>query len=141
MSKIKVGIQPGIAVAISFALSCSSFSRPVNANPAILAPAAFCAGTAGVGCILIGAVAIAGATYYVWEYSGGKRVVADAVGNVFRSDDYLEDPEQEDQGSVYPLNAKSWQAAQRECAYLMGYSKKFRVFLKKGVWYCTDKGV
>jgi len=68
MPKIQVNFQQGIAVAISLTLPFSSFSRPVNANPAVLAPAVLCAGTAGVGCVLVG-VGILGGTviYFVYQ--------------------------------------------------------------------------
>ncbi len=79
-------MQPSIAVAISIALSSSSFSRPVHANPAILAPAAFCAGTAGIGCVLIGVAVVGGTVYYVWRASNGKHYAADASGNISNSE-------------------------------------------------------
>lgn len=81
------------SLALAIALATTSLaSRPAKANPAILAPAALC--STGVGCILVGTVLIAGATYYVWRYGGGKKAIADAKGLVFKSD-YLEDPEEE----------------------------------------------
>ncbi len=124
-----------IAVAITL-LVMPSFNAPAQANPALIAPAAGICGATGVGCVLLGTVIISGIVYYVYTHNG--QLVYVSKGNTRPT---LEDPEEEDQGSVYPLNAKSWQAAKRECAYLMGYSKKFRVFQKKGRWYCTDKGV
>ncbi|MEA5504947.1 hypothetical protein VB735_17910 [Halotia wernerae UHCC 0503] len=86
MSKFKVGVQPSIAVAISIALSCSGFSHPVNADPAILAPVAFCAGTAGIGCVLVGVAVVGGTAYYIWRASNGKHYVADASGNISNSE-------------------------------------------------------
>ena len=61
MTKFQTKFQQVTTVGISIALFCSTLSRPVNANPAVIvAPAAFCAGTAGVGCILIGTAVIGG---------------------------------------------------------------------------------
>ncbi|MBD2486393.1 MULTISPECIES: hypothetical protein [Nostocales] len=57
--------------------------------------------------------------------------------NDFNSD-YLGDPEEQPEEIVIALNAKSWQAAQRECAWHL-YGQKFKVFQKKGRWYCTNK--
>lgn len=100
-------------------------------------PLALCAGTAGVGCILVGTALIGGGIYYIWQLSDGRRVVADAKGSIFRSE-YLEDPEEQPEETVIALNAKSWQAAQRECAWHF-YGQKLKVFQRKGRWYCTNK--
>jgi hypothetical protein len=86
MSKFRAVIQPSIAVAISFAMLAPTFLRPVNANPAILAPAALCAGTAGVGCVLVGVAFVGGTAYYVWRTSNGKHYAADASGNITNSE-------------------------------------------------------
>ena len=110
-----------IATATSFCV------KPSEANPAILAPVALCAGTAGVGCILIGTALIGGGIYYIWQMSDGRRVAADATGSVFKTE-YLEDPEEENQETVIALNAKSWQAAKRVCAWHF-YGQKLKVFL------------
>ena len=68
------------------AASLSIASAPkAQANPAVLAPVALC--STGVGCILVGTMAVGAITYYVWEYGGGKRVVADAAGRIFRTTD------------------------------------------------------
>lgn len=125
------------SLAASFCVSVNP--KPSQANPVILAPAAICAGTAGIGCILIGTALIGGGIYYIWQRSDGKgRVAADASGNIFRSE-YLQDPEEEEpQETVISLNAKSWQAAQRECAWHF-YGQKFKVYQRKGRWYCTNK--
>lgn len=127
-----------IAVSVTLASFCLSTSvKPSQANPAILAPVAFCAGTAGVGCVLIGVAVVGGISYYIWQHSDGKKVAADAQGNIFNSD-YLGDPEEQPEEIVIALNAKSWQAAKRECAWHL-YGQKFKVFQKKGRWYCTNK--
>ncbi|MCC5623356.1 hypothetical protein [Nostoc sp. CHAB 5715] len=124
-----------IVTATSFCISASV--KPSQANPAILAPVAFCAGTAGVGCVFVGVAIIGGVTYYIWS-NGTNTVASDASGSIFRTE-YLDDPEdQENQEIVIALNAKSWQAAKRECAWHL-YGQKFKVFQKKGRWYCTNK--
>jgi hypothetical protein len=122
-------------VLFAIALSTSlSLPQVVRANPAILpAVPAICA--TGVGCIFLGAVVVGGTAAYLWN-RGGQRILTNAAGKVLR---ILEDPEQEDAGTTVSLNAKSWQAAKRECAWHFGYSQKFRVFMKKGRWYCTNK--
>lgn len=96
--------------------------------------------TAGVGCVLIGIALIGGGVYYIWERSDGQaRVLTDANGSILKSE-YLEDPEESDeqQETVIALNAKNWQAAQRECAWHF-YGQKFKVYQRKGRWYCTNK--
>ncbi|MBD2358160.1 hypothetical protein H6G41_26710 [Tolypothrix sp. FACHB-123] len=87
MTKFQTKLQQASAVGISIAMFCSTLSRPVNANPAvILAPAAFCAGTAGVGCILIGTAVVGGVIYYVWQTKDGRNYAADANGQVNNSE-------------------------------------------------------
>jgi hypothetical protein len=51
----------------------ASIAKPVKANPAVLAPVAFCAGTAGVGCILVGVATVGGIAYYFWRKQEGKK--------------------------------------------------------------------
>jgi hypothetical protein len=79
-------LKPVVAIATSIALSCVSFSRPVNANPAVIAPAALCAGTAGIGCVLVGVAAVGGTVYYVWRARDGKHYAADRSGNINTSE-------------------------------------------------------
>jgi hypothetical protein len=79
-------LKPVVAIATSIALSCVSFSRPVNANPAVIAPAALCAGTAGIGCVLVGVAAVGGTVYYVWRARDGKHYAADRSGVVNNSE-------------------------------------------------------
>jgi hypothetical protein len=61
---------------IAFALVSAIALQPqkVEANPAaIAAPVAFCAGTAGLGCVLVATTVISGVAYYVWRRSDGKK--------------------------------------------------------------------
>lgn len=51
--------------------------KPVKANPAVIAPISICAGTAGIGCILIGTAVVGGVVYYVWQMSDGSRFLSD----------------------------------------------------------------
>lgn len=85
--------------------------KPAQSNPAALAPA-LCA--TGVGCVLLGTVAIAGGVYYVWEFQGGKRVAADAAGRIMRM---LDDPE-EGSGEIWedPLDTRDAVKGDKICA-------------------------
>jgi hypothetical protein len=59
--------------------------QKVEANPAaVAAPIAFCAGTAGFGCVLVATTIISGVVYYVWQRSDGKKtyVQKSATGKV-----------------------------------------------------------
>ena len=94
-----------------------------TANPAVLAPAAICAGTAGVGCIVIGTIMVGGTIYYIWQLSNGQKVKADARGRVLHSE-YLEDPEAEHNASgrpgdsgiwEEPIYAKTYASAREQC--------------------------
>ncbi|MCG6138732.1 MAG: hypothetical protein MET45_29745 [Nostoc sp. LLA-1] len=83
----KINFRPIIAITTSLVLSGTALpTRPVKANPAILAPAAFCAGTAGVGCVLVGVAIIGGTIYYVWQAGDGKHYAADANGQINNSE-------------------------------------------------------
>ncbi len=77
------------AIALAVTLSISGNIRSTSANPAILAPAAFCAGTAGVSCVLIGVAVIGGISYYVWQHSSGNRIFSSDAGSVLK----IEEPE------------------------------------------------
>lgn len=59
---------------IAFALVGAIALQPqkVDANP-IAAPAAFCLGTAGFGCVLVATTVVGGVVYYIWQRSDGKR--------------------------------------------------------------------
>jgi hypothetical protein len=78
-----------LAVMLAGSFAIGTPVRPAQSNPAGLAPA-LCA--TGAGCVLVGTVVIAGGLYYVWEFQGGKKLAADAAGNVLRM---LQDPERE----------------------------------------------
>jgi len=81
--------QRVLAVTLASTFVVGVNTKPARSNPAALAPA-LCA--TGVGCAVVGTVVIGGALYYVWEYGGGKRLAADAAGNIMRM---LDDPEEE----------------------------------------------
>lgn len=81
--------QKALAVMLASSLALNVSAKPVRSNPAALAPV-LCA--TGAGCLLVGTIAVAGGLYYVWEFGGGKRVAADAAGNILRM---LDDPEEE----------------------------------------------
>lgn len=107
--------------------------KPAKANPAVLAPA-LCA--TGVGCALVGTVAVGGALYYVWEYGGGKRLAADAVGNVLR---VLVDPENPEGSLTVPdggiVYAPDRLTATKKCQK-RGYSRAIpRSDMAGGVYY------
>ncbi|MBD2682878.1 hypothetical protein H6H03_36055 [Nostoc paludosum FACHB-159] len=85
--KSKMNFRQVIAITTSLVLSGTAlYTRPVNANPAVLAPAAFCAGTAGVGCVLVGVAIIGGTVYYIWQSTDGKHYAADANGQINNSE-------------------------------------------------------
>lgn len=115
-----------ISVVAVIALTSSLIPKPVKANPAVLAPVAFCAGTAGVGCVIVGTVAIGGVIYYVWQASNGKRVHANSQGRIMRSD-YLQDPEYEGEVWDEPIYARNKDAAQKQCQRL---AKQYKVQLQ-----------
>jgi hypothetical protein len=82
-----------------------------QATPAVLAPVALC--STGVGCILVGTMAVGAITYYVWEYGGGKRVASDISGRVLK---YLDDPEDDDVGVWEdPLDTRDARKADQIC--------------------------
>jgi hypothetical protein len=99
--KSKINFRPIIAIGTSLVLSGTALStRPANANPAVLAPAAFCAGTAGVGCVLIGVAIIGGTVYYVWRSTrDGKHYAADANGQINNSERLI--------GTAKPLQSRA----------------------------------
>ena len=139
------------AVGVAIAFSITSIPR-TRANPALLAPAAFCAGTAGVGCVLLGTILIGGTVYYVWQLSNGHKVRADAHGRVLHSE-YLEDPEEEPNASgrpgdsgvwEEPIYAKTYASAKAQCDRI---AKKHRAVLleypynpKTKQYRCVFKG-
>ncbi|AFZ24267.1 hypothetical protein Cylst_2023 [Cylindrospermum stagnale PCC 7417] len=142
MAKFRARLQQTTAVGMTFFVSCSLFAPPANANPAILAPAAFCAGTAGIGCVIVGVVAIGGITYYVWEYGGGKRVIADADGNIRR---IIDNPDNPGEVGIWedPLDTASEPKAESICkarAAKLGasYTKRRDPVTRK--WICVFTG-
>lgn len=113
--------------------------KPAAAVPIVVAPLV-CAKV----CVLVGTAIAGGVTSYVWHHrTAKKKYFADERGNIRKIEDgdYLEDPEEEELGSIYSLKAKSWEAALRECAFVLGYppKNKVKVFSKKGKWYCKSK--
>lgn len=65
---------------VAFALVGAIALQPqkVEANP-IAAPAAFCLGTAGFGCVLVATTVVGGVVYYIWQRSDGKRTQVRAI--------------------------------------------------------------
>jgi hypothetical protein len=125
-------------VAVGLAASLNA-PRKVEAVPIVIAPL-ICAKV----CVLVGTTIVGGVTSYVWYHRQTKKKYFANIKGIVRKiedGDYLEDPKQEDLGAIYPLNAKSWKAALRECAFKLGYppKSKIKVFKKKGVWQCTLK--
>jgi hypothetical protein len=85
MSKVKSKTIVSVAMAIALFTTSLRIDK-VRANPALLAPAApaICVGTAGVGCVVIGTVIIAGTIYYVWQNTKTKETYTATVrGEVF----------------------------------------------------------
>jgi hypothetical protein len=106
-----------VAVTTSITLACLPLSSPVKANPAVLAPAALCAGTAGIGCVLVG-VGVVGSTvvYFIYQNRQGKKTRVMPDGRVFRSQ-YLEDPEEVEELGTWEdyIQAPSFDSAKRKC--------------------------
>lgn len=121
---------------IILALISSFIPAPkAQANPAVLAPAAFCAGTAGVGCVFIGVATIGGIVYYVWQRSDGKKTYV-------RKYEWTEEPgtfnnleQHETSGTKDP------RLAEKRCRVDSGgrkYLGKYRD--ASGVWICRFRG-
>lgn len=125
------------------AIAVSLIPRPSQANPAVLAPAAFCAGTAGVGCVLVGVAVVGGISYYVWQGSNGSKIASDAKGNVLTSE-YLKDPEADDDGVWEdPLDTRNIEKARQVCkskARNIGASFDLRQDPATGKWICVFFG-
>lgn len=120
-SSFVVGIQP----------------KPAQPNPTALAPA-LCA--TGVGCVLVGTVAVGGALYYVWEYGGGKKLAADAAGNIMQM---IEDPDNPDGEWEDPLNTKNRTKAEDICkrrAQSLGANYRLRQDPATRLWICVFNG-
>jgi hypothetical protein len=75
-----------------------------------------CAGTAGVGCVVIGVATVGGILYYVWSNGKAKQGISDN-GSILRSE-YLEDPENisevDNEWEDY-VTAKNQESAEIEC--------------------------
>lgn len=126
-----------LAVVLATSVTFGIQPKSAQSNPAVLAPA-LCA--TGVGCVLIGTVAIGGGLYYVWEFQGGKQLAADAAGNVLRM---LVDPEDPDGVWEDPLNTKNRTKAEDICrrrAQSLGASYRLRQDPATRLWICVFTG-
>jgi hypothetical protein len=104
--------------------------RRSEAQLQFVAPAAFCAGTAGVGCAILAFTVVSGITYAIWTRNDKKQVIADKDGNIQKTK-----PGEE---KTHELKAGSFKDAKRQCSALMGYTLGWRVYRKGGIWYCTN---
>jgi hypothetical protein len=109
-----------------------------QATPAVLAPVALC--STGVGCILVGTMAVGAVTYYVWEYGGGKRVVADISGRVLKSDfgDHLPESEAQPNTETETVTAQNAGQALQKCKQI---AKTWGGVLKPGNPRSIGKGL
>lgn len=127
------------SVLVAITLIAFPVSRPAKANPAVLAPMALCAGTAGVGCVLIGVAVVGGISYYIWQNSNGRKFTSDATGKILTSE-YLKDPETEDEGVWEdPLDTRNLEKARQVCrsrAKNVGASFDLRQDPATGKWVC-----
>jgi hypothetical protein len=109
--------KSSVAITTSIALACLPLSSPGKANPAVLAPAALCAGSAGIGCVLVG-VGVVGSTvvYFIYQNRQGKKTRVMPDGRVFKSQ-YLEDPEEVEELGTWedPLNTANYPTASKIC--------------------------
>lgn len=126
-----------LAAMLATSVTLSIQFKPVQGNPAILAPT-LCA--TGVGCVLVGTVAIGGGLYYVWEFQGGKQLAADAAGNVLRM---LVDPEDPEGSMAIPENG-AFYAPDRPSANKQCRERGFRGAVRKrdmsgGYYYVCEK--
>jgi uncharacterized protein YxeA len=84
--------------------------QKVEANPAIAAPAVFCLGTAGLGCVLVATTVVGGVVYYVWQRKDGKKTQVRA---------YSQEPGDFEQEQVIDLFASdSKEKAIKRCKFL-----------------------
>ncbi|MCF4967163.1 hypothetical protein [Nostoc sp. CMAA1605] len=99
--KSKITSRQIVAIGTSLVLSTTALPpRLVSANPAVLAPAALCAGTAGVGCVLIGVAIVGGTVYYIWRSTrNGKYYAANANGQINNSERLV--------GTAKPLQSRA----------------------------------
>ncbi|NDJ21234.1 hypothetical protein GS682_06190 [Nostoc sp. B(2019)] len=144
MTKIKVVFQRATALGISIILSFSTSLRPVQANPAILAPIGFCSATAGVGCVLV-AVGMVGSVvvYYVWKTSDGKHIKTNAQGQAFGM---IDNPDNPDEVGTWedPLDTRNEAQAESICksrakrVNAINYTKYQHPVTQK--WICVFTG-
>jgi hypothetical protein len=117
-----------ISIGLTSSMLAMSIPQKANSNPAILAPA-ICAGTAGIGCVVIGVATIGGILYYVWENTKGSRALR-GVREDMLNGDYLKDPDDKyDVDSTWedPLNTADYSEGDKICrgkAMRMGASYK-----------------
>lgn len=127
-----------LIASISLVSFCLSNTKPVNANPAVLAPAAFCAGTAGVGCALVGVATVGGIVYYVWKSGNGRKIYSTKKGQVFK----IEDPESfETEQVIATFSARGQKEAMSKCKFIAKDSGKKYVEVRptsRG-WQCVVK--
>lgn len=69
-----LGVLMRKLVALALAGAICLQPRKVEANPALAAPVAFCAGTAGIGCVFVATTVVGGVVYYIWRRSDGKKI-------------------------------------------------------------------
>lgn len=61
------------SIVLASSIVASTMPR-AQANPAVLvAPIGVCAGTAGLGCVVLGTVAVGTAVYVFWQYRKGEK--------------------------------------------------------------------
>lgn len=102
--------QKALAVMLASTFVVGVQPKSAQSNPAAALAPALC--STGVGCLLVGTVVIGGGLYYVWEYGGGKKVAADAAGNIMRM---LDDPDNPDGEWEDPLDTRNEEVARKVC--------------------------
>lgn len=109
-------------LAATLAIAFVNPVKPTNANPAAIAIPAICAGTAGVGCILIGSAVIGGIVYYAWNNNKSKkRIITKKNGQVVKILDNPDDEEERPGDSGIwdePIYAPTKKIAETECKNL-----------------------
>jgi hypothetical protein len=112
-----------ISLTLASSMLALSIPQRANSSPAILAPA-ICAGTAGIGCVVIGVATVGGILYYVWSNGKTRQGISDS-GSVLRSE-YLEDPENIQEEWDYGVKANNESEAAKKCRE---YAKRERLIL------------
>jgi hypothetical protein len=104
LTKRKMKLKSLISLTLASSILALSIPQRANSNPAILAPAALCAGTAGVGCVLIVVGGVGLATTYLWKRN------SDNMGAYANKDGQLMsgmwDTEEENHHAVWGENRK-----------------------------------